>query len=125
MLQFHCSHWSPRWWIESPFGVNVPQVCLNHCESHPHWSWYQSLSQRIFLFGRLCRSGKLQYFLQYFRLLYCLFHFGRVFRFGNEQCFWWWCCHSFEHWPNGTVGRVSSDWWLSLGLTTDRSPPRS
>ena len=29
------------------------------------------------------------------------------------------------NWPNGTVGRVSSDWWLSLGLTTDRSPPRS
>ena len=26
---------------------------------------------------------------------------------------------------NGTVGRVSSDWWLSLGLTTDRSPLRS
>ena len=29
------------------------------------------------------------------------------------------------NWPNGTVGRVSSDWWLSLGLTTDRSPLRS
>ena len=42
------------------------------------------------------RSGKLQYFLQYFRLLYCLFHFGRVFRFGNKKCFWWRCCHSFE-----------------------------
>ena len=25
------------------------------------------------------------------------------------------------NWPNGAVGRVSSDWWLSLGLTTDRS----
>ena len=79
-----------------PFGVGVPQVCLHHCELCPRWSWYQSLSLRIFLFGRVLRSGKLQYFLQYFRLLYCLFHFGRVFRVGNEQCIWWWCCHSCE-----------------------------
>ena len=95
MLQFLCSHWPPCW-IGFPFSVDVPQVCLHHCESPPHWSWYQSLSLRISLFGRVCRSGKSQYFLQYFRLLYCLFHFGRVFWFGNEQCFWWWCCHSFE-----------------------------
>ena len=66
-------------WIEIPWAVDGPQVCLHHCESCPHWSWYQSLSQRIFLFGRVCRSKKLQYFLQYFRLLYCLFHFGRVY----------------------------------------------
>ena len=96
MLQFQCSHWPPRCWIEFPLDVDGLQVCLHHCESHPHWSWYQSLSLRIFLFGRVCRSGKLQYFLQYFRLLYCLFHFGRVLRSSNEQCFWWWCCHSFE-----------------------------
>ena len=30
------------------------------------------------------------------------------------------------NWPNGTVGRVSSVWWHSLGLiTADRLPPRS
>ena len=29
------------------------------------------------------------------------------------------------NWPNGTVGRVSSVWWFSLGLTTDRLPSRS
>ena len=96
MLQYHCSHWSPHWLIESPWAVDVPQVCLHHCESCPHWSWYQSLSQRIFLFGRVYRSGKLQYFLQYFQSLYCLFHFGRVYQSGNEQCFWWLCCYSFE-----------------------------
>ena len=96
MLQFLCCHWPPRCWIGFPFGVDGLQVCLNHCESRPHWSWYQSLSLRIFLFGRVCRSWKLQHFLQYFRLLYCLFHFGRVFRIRKEQCFWWWCCHSFE-----------------------------
>ena len=97
MLWFLCSHCLPHWWIEFLFGVDVPQVCLHHCESHPHWSWYQSLSLRKFsFFGGCVRSGKLQYFLQYFRLLYCLFHFGRVLRFGNEQCFRWWCCPSFE-----------------------------
>ena len=58
-------------WIDFPFGVDVPQVCLHHCELRLHWSWYQSLSLRVFLFGRVLRSGKLQYFLQYFRLLYC------------------------------------------------------
>ena len=96
VLPILCSYSLPHCWIGFPFGVNVPQVCLHHCESHPHWSWYQSLSLRIFLFGRVLCSGKLQYFLQYFRLLYCLFHFGRVFCIGNEQCIWWWCCHSFE-----------------------------
>ena len=96
MLQFLCSHWLPSCWIGFPFSVDVLQVCLHHCESRSHWSWYQSLSLRIFLFGRVCQSGKLQYFLQYFQLLYCLFHFGRVLRSGNEQCFWWWCCHSCE-----------------------------
>ena len=75
----------------------------------------------------MCRSGKLQYFLQYFQLLYCLFHFGRVLQSGNEQCFWWWCCHSYELGigPMVLLGRVSSVWWLSLGLTNDRSPLRS
>ena len=87
MLQYHCSHWSPRWLIESLFAVDVPQVCLHHYESHPHWSWYQSLSQRIFLFGRVCRSGKLQYFLQYFWLLYCLFHFGGCVGLGMSNAF--------------------------------------
>ena len=88
--KYHCWCWSPRAQIEFPYAVDVPQPCLHHCESHPHWSWYQSLSQRIFLFGRVCQSGKLQYFLQYFWLLYCLFHFGRVYQSGNEQCYWWW-----------------------------------
>ena len=60
--------------IEFPCAVDVPQVCLHHCETRPRWSWYQSLSQRIFLFGRVCWSGK----LQYFRLLYWLFHFGCI-----------------------------------------------
>ena len=88
MLQFLCSHWPPHCWIGFPFGVDGLQVCLHHCESHPHWSWYQSLSLRIFLFGRVCRSGKLQYFLQYFRLLYCLFHFGRgCFGLGMSNAF--------------------------------------
>ena len=96
MLRILCSHSLPRCWMGFPFGVDVLQVCLHHCESCPHWSWYQSLSLRIFLFGRVLRSGKLKYFLQYFWLLYCLFHFGRVFRVENEQCIWWWCCHSCE-----------------------------
>ena len=51
MLQFLCSHWLPRCWIEFLFCVDGLQVCLHHCESCPHWSWYQSLSLRIFLFG--------------------------------------------------------------------------
>ena len=34
--------------------------------------------------------------IQYIWLLYCLFHFGRVFGCRNEQCYLWWCCHSFE-----------------------------
>ena len=90
--KYHCCHWSPHAQIEFPCAVDVPQVCLHHCETHPHWSWYQSLSQRIFLFGRVCWSCKLQYFW----LLYCLFHFGRVCWCHNEQCYWWWCRHSFE-----------------------------
>ena len=72
--KYYCYHWSPRAQIEFPCTVNVPQVCLHHCETRPRWSWYQSLFQKIFLFGRVCWSGK----LQYFQLLYCLFHFGRV-----------------------------------------------
>ena len=63
--KYHCWCWSPRALIEFPCTVDVPQPCLHHCDPSPHWSWYQSLSQRIFLFGRVCRSGKLQYFLQY------------------------------------------------------------
>ena len=90
--KYHCCHWSPRAQIEFLCSVYVPQVCLHHCETRPCWSWYQSLSQRIFLFGRVCWSGK----LQYFQLLYCLFNFGRVYRSWNEQCYWWWCHHSFE-----------------------------
>ena len=96
VLWILCSHSLPCCWIGFLFGVDGLQVCLHHCESHPHWSWYQSLSLRIFLFGRVLHSGKLQYFLQYFWLLYCLFHFGRVFHVGNEQCIWWWSRHSYE-----------------------------
>ena len=66
VLRILCSHSLPRCWIGFLFGVDVPQVCLHHCESRPHWSWYQSLSLRIFLFGRALRSGKLHFFLQYF-----------------------------------------------------------
>ena len=90
--KYHCCHWSPCTQIEFLCTVDVPQVSLYHCETHPHWSCSQSLFQRIFLFGRVCKSGK----LQYFQLLYCLFHFGRVYWFWNEQCYWWWCRHSFE-----------------------------
>ena len=90
--KYHCCHWSPRAQIGFLCTVAVPQVCLHHCETSPHWSWYQSLSQRIFLFGRMCWSHE----LQYFRLLYCLFHFGRVYWCHNEQCYWWWCCRFFE-----------------------------
>ena len=90
--KYHCCHWSPRAQIEFPCTVDVPQVCLHHCETRPCWSWYQSLSKRIFLFGRVCWSCKLQYFW----LLYCLFHFGRVYQSCNEQYYWWWCRHSFE-----------------------------
>ena len=60
--KYHCCHWSPCAQIRFLCTVDVPQVCHHHCEIHPCWSWYQSLSQRIFLFGRVCRSGKLQYF---------------------------------------------------------------
>ena len=48
---------------------------------------------------------------------YCTVYFtlGGCFGIGNEQCFWWWCCHSFELGigPMVLLGRVSSDWWLS------------
>ena len=87
MLQYHCSHWSPRCLVGFLCAVDVPQVCLHCCESRPHWSWYQSLSQRIFLLRRVCWGGKLQYFLQYFQLLYCLFHFGRVYCLGMSNAF--------------------------------------
>ena len=87
MLQFSCSHWSPRWWIESLFGVNVPQVCLHHCESCPHWSWYQSLSLRIFLFRRVCRSGKLQYFYNIFGYFTVYFTLGGCFSLGMSNAF--------------------------------------
>ena len=79
--KYHCWHWSPRAQIEFPCTVDVPQVCLHHCETLPRWSLYQSLSQRIFLFGRMCQSGKLQYFW----LLYCLLHFGRVIGLGMSN----------------------------------------
>ena len=48
--KYHCSHWSPCALIEFPCTVDVPQVCLHHCETRPCWSLYQSLSLRIFLF---------------------------------------------------------------------------
>ena len=79
VLQILCSHWPPHCWIGFPFGVDVPQVCLHYCESCPCWSWYQSLSLRIFLFGRVCQSGKLQCFLQYFQLFTVYFTLGGCF----------------------------------------------
>ena len=39
---------------------------------------------------------KVTIFSTIFSVMYCLFHFGRVYQSGNEQCFCWWCCHSFE-----------------------------
>ena len=64
VLQILCSHSPPHCWIGFLFSVDGLQVCLHYCKSRSHWSWYQSLSLRIFLFGRVCHSGKLQYFLQ-------------------------------------------------------------
>ena len=92
MLWFCCCHWSPRAQIGFLCYVDSPWECLSHCVSCPHWSLCQYQFQIIFLFGRMCWSRK----LQYFQLLYCLFHFGRVYVCPNEQCFWWWCCHPFE-----------------------------
>ena len=40
--KYHCCHWSPHAQIEFLCAVDVPQVCLHHCETHPCWSWYQS-----------------------------------------------------------------------------------
>ena len=54
VLQNLCSHSLPHCWIGFRFGVDGRQVCLHYCESRPHWSWYQSLSLRVFLFGRVC-----------------------------------------------------------------------
>ena len=127
MLQFLCSHWPPHWWIEFPFDVNVPQVCLHHCESRPHWSWYQSLSLRIFLFWEGVLVWKVTIFSAIFSvivLFISLWEGVSVWKWAMLlvvvlSLLWAW------NWSNGTVGRVSSDWWLSLGLTTDRSPPRS
>ena len=85
-------HWPPHAWIQFSYDVKLPQVCLHHCETLLLWNWYLSLIQRILLFGRMYWSQELQYFC----LLYCLFYFGRVFVCWNEQCFLWWCCHSFE-----------------------------
>ena len=42
VLRILCSHSLPRCWIGFSFGVDGLQVCLHHCESRPHWSWYQS-----------------------------------------------------------------------------------
>ena len=50
--------WPPCCWIHSPLDMWLPQICLYCCESHPHWSLYLSLSQRIFLFGRVYQSWK-------------------------------------------------------------------
>ena len=96
VLQILCSHWSPHCWIGFLFGVDVPQVCLHHCESHPHWSWYQSLSLRIFLFGRVCRSWEVTIFSTIFLVIVLFISLWEGVSVGNEQCFWWWCCHSFE-----------------------------
>ena len=60
---YHCCHWSPRAQIGFPCTVNVPQVCLNHCETYLCWNLYQSLFQRIFLFGRMYWYHEVQYFL--------------------------------------------------------------
>ena len=90
--KYHCCHWSPHAQIGFPCYIDGPWECLNHCESHLCWSLYQSQFQRIFLCGRMYWLQKLQYFW----LVYCLFHFGRVCVCHNEQCYWWWCCHSFE-----------------------------
>ena len=83
MLQFLCSHWLPRCWIEFLFGVDVPQVCLHHCESRPHWSWYQSLSLRIFLFGRGVSLGRYNIFYNIFG--YCTVYFTLGGYFGLEM----------------------------------------
>ena len=34
VLRILCSHSLPRCWIGFPFGVDVHQVCLHHCDSH-------------------------------------------------------------------------------------------
>ena len=49
--KYHCCHWSPHAGIWFLCTVAVPEVCLHHCETHLCWSWYQSLSQKIFLLG--------------------------------------------------------------------------
>ena len=122
--KYHCCHWSPHAQFEFPCTVDVPQVCLHHFETHVLTGAGTSPCFReCFSLGGCAGLGSYNIF-GYFTVYFTL---GGCFGLWNEQCYWWWCHHSFElgTWPNGTVGRVSSDWWLSLGLTTDRSPLRS
>ena len=87
VLRILCSHSLPCCWIGFPFGVDGLQVCLHHCESHPHWSWYQSLSLRVFLFGRVLRSGKLQIFCNIFGYCTVYFTLGGCFVLGMSNVF--------------------------------------
>ena len=43
--------------------MELPQICLHHCESHLCWNWYLSLFQRIFLFGRITGPGSYNIFI--------------------------------------------------------------
>ena len=91
--------WSPNCWIHSLLDLWLPQICLYHCESCPHWNLNLPLSQRIFLFVGVLWSWKVKYYLKYFQLLcYCqkIFHFGRVYQSWNEECYFCWYCHSCE-----------------------------
>ena len=105
------------------FGVKLAQTCLHHCESRFHWNWYLSLFQRIFLFGRMYWSWNCNIFIYCTTIIvireYFLWECVSVSKWAMLfvvvlSLLWVW------NWPNGTVGRVSLVWWLSLGFTTDK-----
>ena len=73
VLRILCSHWPLRCWIGFPSGVDGLQVCLHHCESRPHWIWYQSLSLRIFSLGGCVSLGSYNIFYNIFG--YCIVYF--------------------------------------------------
>ena len=83
--------------------------------------------REYFSLGGCCVLGSYNIFYNIFGYCTVYFTLGGCFVLGMEQCIWWWCCHSCELGigPMVLLGGSLQIGWLSLGLTTDRSPPRS
>ena len=54
------------------------------------------VSENISLWEGVVGPGSYNIFYNIFGYCTVYFTLGGCFMIGNEQCFWWWCCHSFE-----------------------------